>query len=584
VLATRSARGDVAVLAAIAIANLALHLALSGRYGYWIDELYFIACGEHLDWGYVDHPPLIAAIAAGARWLFGDSLFAIRVFPAMAGAALVFLTGLLAGQLGGGRTAQIIAAVATSAAPVFALFAGVLTMNAFEPLFWMGCASLAIAIAARERVTSAGACDQPAGRSPSEAGLWIAIGVLLGIGLLNKHSMAFFALALSGGVLLSPQRRLMVNRWAVVAALIAAAIVLPHVSWQMRHGWPTLELLANARRYQHQPVTPLQFVWGQIQIVQPLAFPLWAAGLYFLLFDRRAARVRFLGWAFVLQFLAYMWMQAKTYYLAPAYPMLFAAGAVLVERLARARRWVAWTAIAVLIVGGLSTAPYAMPILPVSALPAYLRLLGLQEVRPETRAMGDVPQIFADMLAWEELVAEVAAVYRRLPPAERQRAVLWGHDYGDAGAIDHFGPRHGLPHAVSGMQNYYLWGPGERPWDVVIAIGFDAADLLPWFDTVELAGEVSCEYCMPDRRVQRIFVCRGLRRPIAEFWPLVKCWTCARAPFREAARSPFVLRYGRSSWATGFDLGYGRSIWATRVRGRVRGWFKPARAIRRRRW
>jgi hypothetical protein len=312
--------------------------------------------------------------------------------------------------------------------------------------------------------------------------------------------------------------------------------VLPHIHWQLEHGWPTLELLANARRFQHQPVTPLQFLWGQIQIVQPVTFPLWMAGVYFLLADPRAAGVRFLGWTFVFQFAAFMGIQAKTYYLAPVYPMLFAAGAVVVEDLARRRRWVAPAAIALLAIGGLTTAPYVLPILPVSALPTYLRLLGIQEVRPETRAMGDVPQLFADMLAWDELVAEVMRVYRGLSPDEQRRAVLWGRDYGVAGAIDYFGAPYGLPKAVSGFQNYYLWGPGDRSGEPMIAISFAAADLEPWFERVEPAGEVRCRYCMPDRRVQRIYVCRGLKLPLAEFWPLVKCWTCDRAPFQQSSK------------------------------------------------
>jgi hypothetical protein len=157
----------------------------------------------------------------------------------------------------------------------------------------------------------------------------------------------------------------------------------------------------------------------------------------------------------------------------------------------------------------------------------------MKDVRPETRAMGDVPQIFADMLGWDELVAEVARVYRTLPPADRERAVLWGRDYGVAGAVDYLGRRYALPKAISGMQNYYLWGPGDHGGDVMIAIGFEPADLAPWFAHIEPAGEVHCEYCMPDRRVQRISVCRGLRMPLAQFWPQVKCWTCARAPFQE---------------------------------------------------
>jgi len=511
------ARRDAAVLGLIAAADLALHVALAGRYGYWIDELYFIACGEHLDWGYVDHPPLIAVVAALSRALFGDSLRGIRLASAVTGAALVFLTGWIARALGGKRTAQVTAALAVAIAPIYAGFAAVLTMNAYEPLFWMGCAYLVIRIAQ-------GAAPQ----------LWVVVGVLAGIGVLNKHSMVFFAVALLAGLLLSPQRRLVWNRWAAFGALTAVFVALPHLGWQEAHGWPTIELLANARRYQHQPVTPLEFVLGQIQIVHPVTLPLWVAGAVFLLTDRRAARVRFLGWTFVIAFVAFMAMQAKTYYLAPIYPIVFAAGAIVVEDLARRRRWVAWTTIALLLIGGAITAPYVLPILPVPALPTYMQMLGMKEVRAETRRMGNVPQIFADMLGWEELVAEVARVYAGLLPEDRARAIIWGSFYGPAAAVDYFGPRYGLPKAISGHQNYYLWGPGNGDGRLIIAVDFAETDLTPWCDRVELVGQVNCEFCMPDRRLQQIYLCRGLKVPLRDFWPQTKCWTCDRPPFTRA--------------------------------------------------
>jgi hypothetical protein len=390
-------------------------------------------------------------------------------------------------------------------------------MNAFEPLLWMGVAYVVILIAH--------------GRPPV---LWLLAGLLVGVGLLNKHAMAFFAAALGAGVLASPQRRILRSRWLVAAAALALVIVAPHVWWQVEHGWPTLELLANARRFQHQPVTPLEFIWGQIQIVQPVTLPLWIAGVYFLLFDRRGAQVRFLGWTFLFLFVVFLLMQAKTYYLAPIYPMLFAAGALVVSRAAArpGRAWIAVTAFVLLAFGGVVTAPYALPLLPLERLPTYLEWLGIKEVRPETRRMGNVPQLFADMLGWDELAAEVARVYWSLPPEDRERAVLWGSYYGPAGAIDYLGRAHGLPHAISGHQNYYLWGSGDASGEVMIAVEFDSRDLTPWFDSVTPVAELHCDYCMPDRAVQRIYVCRGLKLPLREFWPLTKCWTCDRPQFQ----------------------------------------------------
>ena len=513
---------DALPLAAIAGADLALHLALSGRYGYWIDELYFIACGEHLDWGYVDHPPLVAVAAKLPRLLLGESLLALRLLPALAGAATIFLGGWLARALGGGRAAQILAAVAVGAVPVYSLFASVLTMNSFDPLLWMTCAYLVIRMAQ--------------GSSPR---LWLAFGAVAGIGLLNKYAIGFFAGALVAGLLLS-QRRLLATVWFWLGGLLAFAIVFPHLLWQAGHGWPTLELLSNAARYQFQPVTPLQFVWGQVQIVHPLTLPLWAGGLWYLLFDPRAARYRFLGIAFALQFGAFLWMQAKTYYLAPIYPVMFAAGSVLFERLVPARRraWATAAVIGVLLAGRAIVAPYVMPVLPLEMLPRYVQWLssvGLAEVRSERRAMGELPQIFADMLGAEELVAEIARVHDELSPDDRRRATIWTSDYGRAGAVDLFGRGYGLPPAISGHQNYYLWRPSAVSGEIVIVAGIQRSALLPWFDSVEVVGEARCDLCMPDRVVTPILLARGLRVPFDEFWPLVKCWTCDRPEFAKGA-------------------------------------------------
>lgn len=509
---------DAVVLALLAAADLALHVAVSGRYGYWIDELYFVVCGQRLAWGYVDHPPLVAA-AARAGALLGDGLPALRLLPALAGAGLVFATGWLARSLGGGRAAQVLAATAVLASPVHQLFSSVLTMNSFEPIFWLGCLWLVIRMAR--------------GGSPA---LWLVVGAVAGVGLLNKHSLAFLLAALVGALLLTPQRALLRGPWPWLGAAVALAIVSPHLLWQADRGWPTLELLANARRYQHQPVTPLEFAFGQFQLVNPLALPVWSAGLAFLLFARGAAGLRFVGWSFVLLFAAFVWLQAKTYYLGPFYPVLFAAGGVAWEEVGRrARRgWIPWGVTGLAAAGGVAILPYVVPLLPVELIPAYTRMLAMREVRAETRPMGDVPQIFADMLAWDELVAAVARVYGALPADERASAVLWGNDYGDAAAIDVLGRDLGLPTAVSGHQNYYLWGPRAAPDSTWVAVGFGERELVPWFAEVELAAEVECEHCMPDRRRQAIYVCRGLRVRPEEFWPMVKCWTCDRPPFAGA--------------------------------------------------
>jgi 4-amino-4-deoxy-L-arabinose transferase-like glycosyltransferase len=508
-------RSDLVLLGCLGSATLLLHFAVNGRYGYWVDELYFIACGEHLAWGYVDQPPLIAAVAKLSRWLLGDSLFAIRFFPALAGAALVLVTGLLTRALGGGRFAQVLAAVAVIVAPVYLGFQNLLTMNAFEPLLWTLCA-YTVVVVVRER----------------KPRLWLLVGVIAGIGLLNKYSIGFFGVSLAVGLLLTPERRLLMSGWIWLAGLLAVLIVLPHLLWEYRLGWPSVELLRNAKIYQHQPVSPAEFVWGQIQLVHPFALPLWLAGLAYL-FTREGKPVRFLGWAYVVLFGVSLLTQAKSYYLAPAYPMLLGAGAVATERFIRRRewRWLKPASIGFLLVGGALSAPYVLPVLPIELVPQYLGLIHLKAVRPERRQEGEVPQLFADMFGWEGMVAAVARVYQSLAPDERARSAIWGAGYGEAGAVDFFGRAYDLPRAISGHQNYYLWGPGQWSGDVAITINIAGEYLRPWFDDVQLAATVDCEYCMPDRMHVPIYICRGLKQPVSEFWPKVKCWTCDKPAF-----------------------------------------------------
>ena len=363
--------------------------------------------------------------------------------------------------------------------------------------------------------------------------LWLLVGLVAGIGLLNKYSMAFFALGLGGGLLLTPERKVFLNPWIWLGGLLAFLVVLPNLLWEQAYGWPTVELLRNAKLYQHQPVSPAEFVWGQIQLVHPFTLPIWLAGLAFYLLSATGRPFRFLGWTFVLLFGASLLGQAKTYYLAPIYPLLLAGGAVATERFldARAWNWLKPATIALLLIGGAALAPYVLPVLPIAAVPQYLRLVKIKEVRPERRAEGEVPQLFADMFGSEEKVAAVARVYQAPPAEERSRCAIWGRDYGEAGAIDFFGRAYGLPRAISGNQNYYLWGPGPYSGECVITVNIAEKVLKPWFDRVDLAATVDCDYCMPDKSHVPIHVCRGLKQPLSDFWPKVQCWTCDKPAY-----------------------------------------------------
>jgi hypothetical protein len=493
------------VLPVLVLGTVALHLLCASNYGYFRDELYFIACGQRLAWGYVDQPPFIAVVARLATALFGDSLVGLRLLPALAAGGLVALTGWLTRRLGGGTYALALSGVAVALAPIFLAFGHLLTMNAFEPLFWLGCAALLV-----EMVRT------------GEQRLWIAVGGVVGVGVLNKHSMAFFTLCLALGLVLTPQRRLMRSRWLALGVVLATLLVLPHVLWQLRHDWPMFELLRNGQLYKNAPFALGEFLSGQVLLLHPLFVPLWLAGLGFLLFAQAARPYRALGLGFVLLFGLYILLKAKSYYMAPAYPMLFAAGAIVLERFLR-RALPRAAVLTAAVAGGAALAPLTLPVLPVERFIAYQRKLGVDPPRTERHLMGALPQHFADQHGWRELVAAVAEVYRRLPPEEQERTLIYAQNYGQAGAIDWLGRAHGLPPARSGHNNYFLWGPGETEPRVLLIIGGDAEDHARVCSQLELTAHVPPHpYVMPYENHLPLFLCRGLKAPMATVWPDVK--------------------------------------------------------------
>ncbi len=508
--------GALAVALYLSAFKLVLHFLTNGRYGYFRDELYYLACGEHLDWGYVDQAPLIAVVARASRLFFGDSLFAIRFFPAVAGAALVFVTGLLVRELGGGRFAVVLACACVIVAPAFLALHTVLTMNAFEPLCWTTGAYL-VARALRT----------------GDARLWVWFGVLMGLGLQNKHSTLVFGFAVVAGLLLTPARRFLLSKWLWVGGLVALVIFLPNILWQIKYDWPTVEVLRNADKNQNLPVSPLDFFKGQLELTHPLTFPVWFAGLCFYLFARGGRPFRALGWAYVVMFVLMVALRAKIYYLLPVYPVLFAPGAVWCESLSarlgeRRRVWrlLRPASVALLVAGGALTAPLALPVLPVETLIRYQRALGLEAPRTEKLRLAELPQHYADMHGWEEMTAEVARVYNSLPAEERGRCAVFARNYGEAGAIDFFGARRGLPKAIGKHQNYFLWGPRDYTGECVITVGERERDVRKSFDQVELAATITHPYAIPHEQDLPVFVCRKPKRPLKEIWPDVKCYSC----------------------------------------------------------
>jgi hypothetical protein len=459
-----------AVVAAIAAVKLLLHLYAGRRYGYFGDELYYLACADHLTWGYVDQPPLVALVARVARALLGESLPAIRLIPALAGAAKVLLTGLIARELGGKRFAQGLAALCALAAPGFLALDSLLTMNAFEPLFWMGCAWLVI------RIVRTG-----------DTRLWLWFGLLAGIGLENKHSMLIFGFGIIAGLLLTPERRFLRTRWLWIAGLVAFLIFLPNLLWNVQRHFPFLELQANIRRSgRNVDLTPLAFLGQEILAMLPMSAPVWLAGLWFFFFRREGKPFRALGWAWLVAAALILALNPRIYYLFPAFPLLFAGGSVLWERwLAGARvQWVKPVYVALIVLMAAALAPTMVPLLPVETYIRYSAATHLAPPRIETHRLGPLPQLFADQFGWDEMVATVARVYNGLPADVRATTAIFAQNYSQAGAVDLLGPRYGLPKAISGHQSYYLWGPREYTGESVIVMDGRQEDLEKRFQVV----------------------------------------------------------------------------------------------------
>ena len=490
------------VFALAAIGTL-FHFVFNGRYGYFRDELYYAACGEHLAWGYVDHAPFVALIARLTRATLGDSLFALRFFPALAAAAKVYLSGWMARELNGGRFAQLLAALAALLAPIYLTFDSFLSMNSFEPVFWMACAAILL------RILNGGS-DR----------LWLLFGLVAGIGILNKHSMLFFGSGVFAGLLLTGARQEFAKRWVWLAGALAFLIFLPNLLWEIRHGWPTIALLHAVIGTKYSNVTPWEFVWQQSLLAHPLATPIWLAGLWYFLFDTAGKKYAALGVAYLVVLAELMALHGKIYYLAPAYPMLFAAGAVWIETrvLPRTGMWLKPVTVALLVAGGLIAAPLAMAILPVEYTAKYSRFWDVQAVHVESVPLGDLPQLFGDMYGWPEQVEAVAQVFNALPPQDRGKCAVLAYNYGEAAAIDYLGPARGLPKAISGHNQYALWGPRGYNGDVVIAIGFSQEQLRQIFDEVNPAIRVTSQYAIPEETNLTIYLCRKPKRTLGEEW------------------------------------------------------------------
>jgi hypothetical protein len=487
-------------------------------WGYFRDELYYLICGRHLAWGYVDHGPIVAVQARASELLFGRSLAGLRLLSAVAGAGRVFLTGILAWTLGGRRPAQGLAMLGVLIVPQYLGTDSFLSMNSFESVFWMVCLLALILIERRRGSGIAGDSYQR---------LWLLFGISAGIGLLNKPSMTFFLVALLAALLLTPQRRLLANRWAVAGVLLMIVITLPNLIWQIHNHWPTLEFLDNGRvGDKNIKLSPVAFALKQILNMGPLLVFIWGAGLVHLL---RRRSYRWLGLTFVIFFFIMMAFHAKDYYLSPIYPILFAAGGIAWETRFSDRRRVAANSAypfpifeTILIIGAIVILPLSLPLMPPAQWLAYTKATHLDRFNgnSETFSSGPLPQFYADRFGWQEEVDEVSRIYNALPLDQRRITGISCDNYGEASAINFLG--RGLPFAVSGHNNYYLWGPNSYTFDSMILIEHSTPQhLQQLFRSVQIVDRIGTAYSMPFEH-KNIYLVSGRKFDSANIWPQKK--------------------------------------------------------------
>ena len=514
-----TAQADLRPILWLALAFAALKLALQilgnilaqhAGYGIFRDELYYLVCGRHLAFGYVDQPPLVALQARIAESLFGHStMWSLRLLPALAGAVKVFLTGLLVWALGGGRKAAALAMLGVLGAGIYLGIDSFLSMNAFDPVFWMLCALALIRIA----------------QSPSSRELrnwWIVFGVSAGLAFENKDSVLFFLVAMLIALLLTPQRRILASRWFAVSVLLIVLLALPNLLWQIRYHFPTLEWLRAVQSSDKDvKLPPLKFLLAQLIMLTPHSVLLWGTGVAWLLFSRRARTFRFLG-LFYLLFLALMMaLHAKDYYLAPAYPVFFAAGAVAWMSWANAKPWrntLAAAYAALLIVGMIAFLPFSIPVLPPQQWLAYAQKLHFTPQDSENHGATPLPQFYADRFGWRDLAAQVASIYNALPPQQRAVTGIYAGNYGEASAINILGQPLGLPTAISGHQNYWLWGThGYTGQEMILITSATPEDLKSSYASCIIVGQRSHPYAMPSEHGP-IYLCRGRTSTYQSDW------------------------------------------------------------------
>jgi hypothetical protein len=497
----------IAIILFFAAVKLSLHIIFSDEYGYFRDEFYYIACSENLAFGYVDHPPLIALITKLSVALFGSSVEAIRILPALAGASTLFVSGLVIRKISGSRFATLVGMIALLFSPVMLISNHKLSMNPFDQLFWTMAIYVLVSIL----------------NGKSEK-YWILFGVIIGIGIQNKYSILFLLFGLSIGMLLTKQQQHFKNKNLWIGAAAAFLIFLPNLIWQASKGLPTLEFASNAANFKNVSLSPMVFISGQILEVHPTSFILIIIGLAVLFFSKEFKKYKLFAWCYVAILLLMIFTNSKTYYMAAFYPAIISISAAALSYLISNKKylWLRYSLASFILPAYIIVLPISLPVLPVDTYIKYADKLGIGIPSSERHKTGMLPQHYADMFGWENMTATVAKVYHSLPEEEKIKCGIFTGNYGEAGAINFFGDKYNLPKAISGHNNYWLWGYENYSGEVMIVLGTGLKANMELFNEVEPVEIIVSHYAMPYENNLPIYICKKPRYSLKNMWQKVK--------------------------------------------------------------
>jgi len=487
----------------IALFGFAFQMWAGQNYGMFRDEFYYIECAKHLAFGYVDHPPFSIFKLWAWIGIFGDSLFSIRIIPSVLYGLLIVLVSMITIQMNGSSFASIISALAVLSSPQILGISGFYSMNSFELFFWALLFLILVMIL-----------------KGADKRLWLLFGIILGFGLMNKFSIGILAVALNLSMYFTPLRKDLTDKYFLAGNLIAFLIFTPFLFWNYLNGFPTIEFMSNAAEFKNAEISATDFFIAQLTNMGPVNSILWLVGLSSLLFSKHFKEYRVLGFIYVVSFLILAGQNSKPYYLSGAYPPLFAAGAIALSSLGKGliNALIRYSALALLVLTFIFISPLSVPVLSPDSFINYSDKLGIKTEESEKHEKGLMPQHFADRFGWEELTGKVYGAFNSLPESERASTLIYAQNYGEAGAINYYGQGKGLPNAISGHNNFWIWGVGEKDVRNLIIVGGKKEDYETVFEQVIEFTRTDNRYCMPYENNMPIFIARNLKQDLRSLW------------------------------------------------------------------